>query len=653
MTTPNQVTVFSNGIADFRRAYQTVKGQATEVLLEVKRPHVADVLASLCVFGTVELESPPTFAPSNENDNALHISPSNALEELAQQLSGASVRIERAGDAIEGRLLGLHHEPEASGGQPTKPKYFAVWTATGIVKTPLREVQRLEFLEETVQTEIRKALQRNLESVKPDSAQVRLTLKTAEESAEAIVQYTVPAAAWKISYRLRGSGETWSLQGLAIVDNNTDEDWNDFLVAVVTGEPITFETDLAEAKTPRRSRVNVVREEAVGAVEVEQAMNMAAAAPMAMRKAVGRFSAAEEVEGGTVYGMQMDQSPSAMQSDAVTAEVGDFSIFQSRQPVSIGAGRSAVIPMFEVDLEEAAYLLYFKHTDHAERPYRAIRFTNSAGHSLGRGVCTVYLDDVYSGACIVPATTPEEERMLPHALETGVKALREVTESQSALVRLHIQNGACLTTHRNRNTTEYVFHNNRKEAFTLVVDHQSIQPDSQVECTVQRGDDLEPVTPSKIREGVRIEFSLPPNATTRLEVRESKLVRSQIDFGTHIHADWLQRNVVYTAGPLSQDESILAALAVQQRLSDQQEKLDDAAREIEKLERKQERLRKNIEVGGQNEQANKWRSELGAAEDRITHIEEVESAQLTAEHQALQQELQQALNDIVAEWSEE
>src|SRR5690606_31798376 len=65
--------------------------------------------------------------------------------------------------------------------------------------------------------------------------------------------------------------DTIEFQGFAVVDNNTDEDWQDVLISVVTGEPITFSTDLADSKTPKRSHVDIVSERALGAVEAEVA----------------------------------------------------------------------------------------------------------------------------------------------------------------------------------------------------------------------------------------------------------------------------------------------------------------------------------------------------------------------------------------------
>ena len=53
---------------------------------------------------------------------------------------------------------------------------------------------------------------------------------------------------------------------------NTDEDWTNFLVSVVTGELDTFATDLAVAKTPRRRTVNLVPESAIGGFQVAEGM---------------------------------------------------------------------------------------------------------------------------------------------------------------------------------------------------------------------------------------------------------------------------------------------------------------------------------------------------------------------------------------------
>jgi len=234
----NRVVVYSNGIADFQRCYEVGADAPQRISILVRQDHLADVLASFNVYGNVKLESPPTFRPSNELEGNITIDPQKVLEDLATNLSGAKVRVERAGGTVEGTLVGLHQEEEATTGEPIRPKSIIVLAEDGLRRCVLREIQSFKFLDEDVQVEIDKALQRNYQRIKPNSTFVELVLSAKDDKAEAVVQYTIPAAAWKISYRLRmAEGRATELQGFAIVDNNTDEDWTDFHVCVVTGEP--------------------------------------------------------------------------------------------------------------------------------------------------------------------------------------------------------------------------------------------------------------------------------------------------------------------------------------------------------------------------------------------------------------------------------
>src|SRR5207237_2720887 len=62
------------------------------------------------------------------------------------------------------------------------------------------------------------------------------------------VGYVVEAPVWKTSYRLAlppagGEGKP-RLQGWAVVENATDEDWNGVRMALVSGRPISFKMDL-------------------------------------------------------------------------------------------------------------------------------------------------------------------------------------------------------------------------------------------------------------------------------------------------------------------------------------------------------------------------------------------------------------------------
>ena len=150
----NRATIFSNGIADFRRSYEVAKDSATEISIPVRKDHVADVLASLNIYGRVRLESPPTFRPANEYESPLSISSENVLEGLIQRLSGAAIEIEKGDSRVTGTLVGLQSEPQGTSGEPIEARFVVVQTAAGLQKVALRELEQLRFNDDAVQNEI-------------------------------------------------------------------------------------------------------------------------------------------------------------------------------------------------------------------------------------------------------------------------------------------------------------------------------------------------------------------------------------------------------------------------------------------------------------------------------------------------------------------
>ena len=88
----NRVTIFSNGIADFSRVYQTTgKQQALE--LAVNKDHIGDILASLIISGPVKLTVPPCFTPANEQTGKLTLAAENVFQDIFTKLRGAEVEV--------------------------------------------------------------------------------------------------------------------------------------------------------------------------------------------------------------------------------------------------------------------------------------------------------------------------------------------------------------------------------------------------------------------------------------------------------------------------------------------------------------------------------------------------------------------------------
>src|SRR5262249_21486902 len=152
-----------------QRAFAVKRGESQKISIPVRKDHIADVLASLNVFGDVTLIGPPGYRPANEAEGTLTLEPQNVLDSLGTRLAGAKVVVEKPGGTVEGVLVGLHVEPEGKIGERIFPKSLVVMGDAGLIKIPFKEVQSLRFADESIQKEIAKSLQRSVEKIKPNS----------------------------------------------------------------------------------------------------------------------------------------------------------------------------------------------------------------------------------------------------------------------------------------------------------------------------------------------------------------------------------------------------------------------------------------------------------------------------------------------------
>lgn len=668
----NRVAIFSNGIADFQRVFSVEKGKPTEVLIPVKAQHIADVLATLSVWGDVVIAKPPTYRPSNEKDGTLQLNANSVVKDLGIKLSGAKVKITTPSTKVEGVLMGLQDDQEGTSGEPVTLSNYVVSTANGIEKVKFRDASKVEFLDDAVNSEIQKALQRNYQTIKPGSTFVSLTLTTEKDRAEAVVQYTVPAAAWKISYRLRENGSKTNLQAFAVVDNNTDEDWNDFKVAFVTGEPVTFETDLAEAKVPRRSRRNVVKQEALAGYEAEDGLEYGqqalSDAPAYESMAVGARGVAKRsasfaacASAAPAGGMCRSVGSHAKGPDAfanilnvAAKEVGDFSVFESAGTVTVAANRSAIVPVLSANLSGVKTVAHYKSGNHAERPYRCLNVKNDTKQSLGEGVVTVYTDGVFSGSAILPAMKSGEERLVPHALETGIKVRRTVGAMNYRTTSVTLAKGLRKTTAVSFQEVTYQIVNvreSKKDKFEFVLDHDKMkwQPNVEVTATLKRGTNEATLQPKEsLNTGFRYSFELNPGETVTLNVVEKNVEENEfslLDEGL----SWMED--ASFQGIFADSEGIKKVVALQKKLDAKDAAIEKLNNEVSRLTQQQNRLRENIKsVGSTDSKAGDWVAKLATTEDRITAVESDELPKLNAEREELQVKVDEALEALSEEW---
>lgn len=656
---PNRVTIFSNGIADFRRNVPLTAGGPTTVSIPVNKQHIGDILASLNIYGGVTLVTPPSF--TNDGPERLELESGDLFVEIGNKLRGAEV-IVFAEEKIEGRLVGVDSEPIPTNGEAAKKYFYTILVGgTTLRRVSQSAITKLEFKDATVKSEIEKTLNRAFQTIKPQSTNVELKLSS-ETGGDATIHYTIPAAAWKMTYRLRRATDGIFLDGVCVVDNTTEEDWDEFIVSVVTGEPVTFSTDLAIAKLPHRSTVNVVADQAAGGVEVEASYANARSlskSVKSIRTASSRGAVmacnvqADASEGFESFGVAGPEGAPGnygdvgLQADASAREVGDFSVFEHKSPLTIKAGTSASIPVFNHKLADAESVLYFKENNHPERPYRAIRFNNNTEFTLGRGVCTVIEESTYAGSAILSSCKKGEETLLCHAIDTGVRV--NVTHKPSAdeLSSFKLGDGVGVVTYRKSNATTYAIRNKKNEEFAFVLDHQNQLANCEADGFVDRNAVETILEKEHIKNGYRFKFKLAANEEVLVTVNEELQQAQSFQIGNH------HFNVgSFIFGPNNKcrfdDAQIQKCVEIQGSINDLALKIRELDGEFNTLQQEQNRLHQMIKS---DPEAKRYKDNLRDAEDRLQVISKKEKPTLVKDQQKLVADLGAAIKELSYEWA--
>ena len=191
------------------------------------------------------------------------------------------------------------------------------------------------------------------------------------------IGYVVETPIWKTSYRLilpSGRRISPSLQGWAIVENQTDNDWNGIQLSLVSGRPISFVQDLYQPLYIPRP---VVQPELYASLNPQTYDGGIATGkpgqPMQMAKAMNRRFAGElepaaapappasvafGVGGGGGGGMQADRAAEepmdatkSVASVASAGKIGELFQYTVSEPVTLPRQKSAMLPIITDDVE--------------------------------------------------------------------------------------------------------------------------------------------------------------------------------------------------------------------------------------------------------------------------------------------------------------
>ena len=258
-----RIMLSSGGVGYFE--YEaTVDANAT-LNLDVPLDQVDDILKSLVVYddsGTTGEITLPGREPLNQSfvDLPFDQAALNSAPALLNALQGAEVRVSGA-KPMSGRLLRVVEEiARGIDGLAISRNRVTLATDAGIEQFVLEDAGSIAFTDPELQKKVSTALSR-LASHRSEGRR-RLTLESHGSGKRAIrVGYVVGVPLWKASYRLSLPAEPHAhharLQGWAILENFSGQDWRDVSLTLLSGNPVTFRQALFESYYVKRPNVPV------------------------------------------------------------------------------------------------------------------------------------------------------------------------------------------------------------------------------------------------------------------------------------------------------------------------------------------------------------------------------------------------------------
>ncbi|HEY8375565.1 MAG TPA: hypothetical protein VIK91_03710, partial [Nannocystis sp.] len=315
--------------------------------------------------------------------------------------------------------------------------------------------------------------------------QVAVEIRLAGANAhDLVVSYVVAAPMWKPTYRvvLPEAGEKGPalLQGWAVVDNTSGEDWTKVSMSLTAGAPIAFRYDLHTPRTVPRSdlteagvhkRAAVALGETSYASEPSEAVAPAAPPPpppaptgtgvadtrKAKKKEAAPASAPARGRGAPVYddyddvaapemaeeeargpAIDLESLRRSTQASARAKSISGLSRFDLRDRVTVPDGSSTMVAIVNQDVTAEQTFLFRPGgagSGYEQNPYRVIRFKNTTPFVLEPGPIAIYAGGSFVGEGLSEAVGTQMSTTIPFAVEPSL-TVSQSTQYQGEDMRI-------------------------------------------------------------------------------------------------------------------------------------------------------------------------------------------------------------------------
>lgn len=649
------VVLYSSGVGYFEHQ-GSVDGVA-QAQLRFKAAQINDVLKSLVLQdlggGTIGTVVYPSQDPLDKTLASFQVDlrGNPTLAQILGQLRGAAVQTVWQTEKVTGTIIGVESRTKVLGDKQTVTvAVLNLITAGGLRQLPLDEISGLALSDPKLQTELTRALAVVAQARDQDSKPVDLRFD-GQGKRNVRIGYVVETPLWKVSYRLvmPEFGKTEAgLQGWAMVDNQTDSDWTNVKLSLVSGRPLSFVQDLYRPRYLPRPEVEMAEDVAI----TPQAYGGGMALAKADEREAGKVGASRERRQAdkkmamkTRNGLDAPAAPSLMEADGMVAaaamppapidigasvrsratgeEIGALFQYQVAD-VTLPRQRSAMLPIITSPVQVERVSIYNEQV-HAKHPLGGALLTNTTKGHLLQGPVSVFDGGAYGGDAQLTQLPPGEHRLLSFSLDLPVTVDPQGQRFESQITTGRIVEGVLWTTQARVATREYKFVDSAEQPRTVILEYP------------RRGGWTLKDTPAPFEstDAVhRFKVAIAAGKDTTFVIHES-LIEQETFAIFDLDGDSLLRYAQTSAIPQKVRNALQQAAQLKAQVTEAERTRTAKQAELQAIAQDQNRLRENMRTVSGNQNSQYYQRLLTKLNDQETKVEalqlEVDRLQADAE----------------------
>lgn len=645
------VMLFSSGVGYFEHTGMVRGSGSTE--LRFKTSQINDILKSLVLSdeggGRVTGVTYPSQNPIERTlaSFSVDIRSDPSVADLLDQLRGARVSVTNKGERVAGTILGVEtHRVFTNASASQDSRVLNVLSGGTVRSVELGTATSVTLEDAELQSELSKALVALSQSRDNERKPVTVTYAGTGER-RLRLGYVVETPVWKTSYRLLLDKKESRVQGWAIVENQTETDWRDVQLSLVSGRPTSFTMDLY--RPLYNTRPVVVQESFAGLRPQIYQGGVAAAATALSAEAEARRTESPNSFGRGVAGGRVELPNNSLDLPTPSAagvtrmnqvvplarveQLGEL-FHYTVDNVTLARQKSAMLPIVN-DTVNTERVSIYNRAVLARNPLFGVRLRNTSGKHLMAGPVTVFDGGGYAGDARVDDVPPGQSRLLSFGVDLDVVVDPGPVDERRSIVTGKIANGWLRLVRRAQAKVEYVIENRSDAEKSVVLEHPHSGDSKLVGVTALESTPTLHRLLVKVPAHQTIHFPVAEEYTSeeeRLLVNESST--SLIAYGTQ------------TELPAAVRQAIARVAEYRRIITEADQRITDRTRQISDLTEEQGRIRENMKtVGNGSAYAQRLLAKLNEQESQIETLQK-ERAEATAKRDTTRREMEEFVRGV-------